>query len=346
MPTDATTEREGEVTDKMLRAAQKADQHFGNSPWDPTDDNFYARVYLAMRSFDPAIAKLERELAETKNTLAQVNEGYVELIVARESTLAMLAALRAAPCRVEHEPTAVMVESGRGDGLTSKIEARRIYRAMERARIAECICTSAVLQSCPFDHEGQLQDLEDARAAQPRRSDEDRLKEAFIRGLKKGSERPDDAGDAEAMYQHFKGWFDQLERARIADASTEAESSPWVLLDTVAGEYEEVWRGLLADLPDQYRGDLRYVLSKEGAAPVGKVPVVTVVEPQADAPRWTREAPTEAGWYVASFTPSGTTILRLYKDGEWTRESGRQIDVRSALWWSLQLQLPAPPYGV
>lgn len=35
-----------------------------------------------------------------------------------------------------------------------------------------------------------------------------RLAEAFIRGFEAGSERPEDAGDGDAMYQAFRDWQD------------------------------------------------------------------------------------------------------------------------------------------
>lgn len=41
-----------------------------------------------------------------------------------------------------------------------------------------------------------------------RRSEKNRMAEAFIRGIQAGADEPELAGDGDAMYQAFRSWWD------------------------------------------------------------------------------------------------------------------------------------------
>jgi hypothetical protein len=51
-------------------------------------------------------------------------------------------------------------------------------------------------------------------------SDTERLAEAFIRGFQEGAEFPDDSGDGDAMYRHFRDWCDVTHSAVGVDNET------------------------------------------------------------------------------------------------------------------------------
>lgn len=50
------------------------------------------------------------------------------------------------------------------------------------------------------------------------------LAEYFIRGFQAGAERPQDAGDGDAMYQAFRDYHDHPEAERIAEEAPPAEA--------------------------------------------------------------------------------------------------------------------------
>lgn len=46
-------------------------------------------------------------------------------------------------------------------------------------------------------------------ATERRRTERNRLAEAFIAGLQRGADQPDVTGDGDAMYQAFRDWIDR-----------------------------------------------------------------------------------------------------------------------------------------
>lgn len=51
-------------------------------------------------------------------------------------------------------------------------------------------------------------------AERAKRSERNRLAEAFIRGIETGAEEPTLAGDGDAMYEAFQRWVDNTQRLK------------------------------------------------------------------------------------------------------------------------------------